>query len=108
MKPPHFNGRLFTHGRERLTHSERGNILPPKQGSDSGGAPQSDESGILFSLFPGPKEGRLSPPYLGPSCVEQTLEDIQFQNANSWLARPRHKTERLVHIGQLVARSPAP
>jgi len=91
---------LFSHGRESLSHSGRGNFISLKQGSDSGGTPQSDEPGFLFPVFSGSKERRLSPPYLGPSSVEQTFEEIQFQNADTGRTRPCHKTERLVHISR--------
>lgn len=91
---------LFSHGRESFSHSGRGKFISLKQGSDSGGTPQSDEPGFLFPVFSGSKERRLSPPYLGPSSVEQTFEEIHLQNADTGRSRPCHKTERLVHISR--------
>ena len=71
---------LFSNRRKRRTHSERGNFLPPKQGSDSDGATQSDKPWFLFLVLSLSKRRGAPPLYIGPLSVEQTFKEIQFQN----------------------------
>ena len=70
---------LFSHRRKRLTHSERGNFLPPKQGSDSDGATQSHKPWFLFLVFSLSKRRGAPRPILYPRVLNKHLRKYNFR-----------------------------
>ncbi|XP_073690968.1 uncharacterized protein [Garra rufa] len=77
---------LFSHGRELRSHSERRNLRSSREGGGASGTTALKQSGVLLPLFPSPEEGRFSPPYSGSQSVEQTSQEIQFQNVEPLLS----------------------
>ncbi len=62
------------------------------------GAPLLEQTGVLLLVFSGSQEGRWPLSYLGSKSVEQTFEEIQFQNVNTRLSFTLYKKERMVYI----------
>ncbi len=86
---------LFSYGRELRSHSERRNLLPPRERCWFECLPRTLQTGFYSHYFPVPNNDGSLRPILDLS-VEQTFEEIQFQNVNTRLSLMF--SNRLVHI----------